>query len=323
MQSPKFKLPKIKLPKIKLPTIKLSKMKLPMIKLPKLKWPLRLLLYGVTLTLSVLSILVIYFNFTNIVLSSLIYALAASTVCLSGYYLYHDLAYGIKDKLRVGIEAHPFTNRISKDYRFRTVLFTYSSLLFNLLFAIGNGIFGILYHSVWFGTFSAYYIVLSVMRFLVIQYDRKVSKLEKTQKIKQHELKVYQTCGILLILLTIALGVSVIQVVYYDKGHSYPGTIIFAVAAYTFYKITLSIINVIKAGRLKSPLVMSIRNIGYADAIVSILSLQTAMFISFDTTDDKVFHRIMNSMTGAVVCLMIFIMGVYMVISAQKQKKML
>lgn len=312
----------MQLPKIKRPKM-LSKIKLVRVRLPKLKWPLRLLLYGVTLTSMVLSILVVYFNFTNIVLSSLTYVFAAGTVCLSGYYLYNDLAFGIKDKLRAGIEAHPFTNRMSKDYRYRTVLFTYSSLLFNLLFALSNGIFGILYHSVWFGTFSAYYIVLSVMRFLVIQYDRKVSRLEKTQTIKKHELTVYQTCGMLIILLTIALGLTVIQIVNYDKGHSYPGTIIFAVAAYTFYKITLSIINVVKAGRLKSTLVMTIRNIGYADAFVSLLSLQTAMFISFDTENDKVFHRTMNSITGVIVCIMIFFMGAFMTFSAQKQKRML
>lgn len=299
--------------------MELPKIKTPKIRLPQLKWPLRLLLYAVTFMISVLSIVVVYFNFINIVLASILYTVAACTVCLSGYYLYHDIVYGVNEKLRVGIESNPFANRMIKDYHYRTVLFTYSSLTFNLFFSFSNGIFGILYHSVWFGTLSAYYIVLSIMRFLVIQYERKVSRLEKTKKMKQQELTIYQTCGILVILLAIALGLSVIQVVYFDEGHSYPGTIIFAVAAYTFYKIVLAMINIRKAGRLKSPLLITIRNIGFADAIVSILSLQTAMFISFGE-DNAVFQRTMNSITGVVVCLIILTMGGYMVYSAQKQK---
>lgn len=300
--------------------MKLPKMELPKIGLPKIKWPLRLLLYVVTLILSVLSMLVLYFRLVNVVLADIIYALAVCMIGLSGCYLYNDLRYGVNEKLKLIIEVNPFTNRVAKDYRYRTVLFTYSSLGANLIFAFGNGIFGIINHSVWFGALSAYYIVLSIMRFIVIQYERRISILEKTQNMQQQELSVYQNCGILFILLTIALGASVIQMVYFDKGYSYPGTLIFAVAAYTFYKIVLAIINIVKAGRLKSPLLMTIRYIGYADAVVSMLSLQTAMIVSFGSVNTMSSKR-MNSLTGGLTCLMILIMGIYMICSATIQKK--
>jgi hypothetical protein len=293
--------------------------KLPKVNLPKIKWPLRLLLYVITVIFSLLSMIIVYFNSVAIAISSIIYAIAACGIGLSGCYLYQDLTYGINEKLKTGIEANPFANRITKDYQYRTVLSTYSSLIFNLVFALSNGIFGVIYDSVWFGSLSAYYIVLSIMRFIVVQYDRKNSKIEKTQKMKQKELSVYQNCGILFLLLTVALGAAVMQMVYLDKSHSYPGTLIFAVAAYTFYKIIIAIINKVKAGRLKSPLLMTIRDVGYADALVSMLSLQTAMFVSFGS-GEQVNRRIMNSMTGGAVCMMIFIMGVYMIVTAQKQK---
>lgn len=297
-------------------------MKLSKVNLPKIKWPLRLLIYTITMVFSLLSLIVVYFDSVTIVISSIIYAVAACGIGVSVCYLYQDLTNGINEKLKAGIEANPFTNRVSKDYQYRTVLFTYSTLIFNLIFAVSNGIFGVIYDSVWFGSLSAYYIVLSIMRFIVVQYDRKNSKIEKTQKIMQKELSVYQICGTLFLLLTVALGAAAVQMVYLDKSHSYPGTLIFAVAAYTFYKIIVAIINKVKAGKLKSPLLITIRDIGYADALVSMLSLQTAMFVSFGS-EEQVNRKIMNSMTGIVVCMMIFMMGVYMIFSALKQKKKL
>jgi len=65
---------------------------------------------------------------------------------------------------------------------------------------------------------------------------------------------------------------------------------------------------------------MTIRDIGYADALVSLLSLQTAMFVSFGS-DDTLSRQMMNSITGGGACLMIFVMGIYMIYSAQMQKK--
>lgn len=293
--------------------------KIPRLNLPKLKWPLRLLLYILTVIFSLLSMIIVDVDNVTIAISSIIYAIAACGIGLSGCYLYQDLTYGINKKLKAGIEANAFTNRFTKDYRYRTVLFTYSSLAFNLIFALTNGIFGVIYDSIWFGSMSAYYIVLSIMRFILVQYDWKNSAIEKTPEIKQRELSVYQNCGILFLVLTAALLAAVVQMVYLDKSHSYPGTLIFAVAAYTFYKIIIAIVNRVKAGRLKSPLLLTIRDIGYADAVVSLLSLQTAMFVSFGS-EEQVSRRIMNSMTGGAVCVMIFIMGIYMIFSAGKQK---
>lgn len=302
-------------PKMKLPNKNLLKIKWVKIRVPKIKWPLRILLYVMTLILSVLSILIQDIISFNTVIAYTIYVLAACGIGLSGCYMYNDLKYGVNKKLKPAIESNYFTSRVAKDYRYRTVLSTYSSLSANLIFAFGNGVFGIINHSVWFGSLSAYYIILSIMRFIVIQYERRISTLEKTQKMRLQELSVYQNCGLLFILLTIALGASVIQMVYFDKGHSYSGTLIFAVAVYTFYKIVLAIINVVKAGRLKSPLLQTIRYIGYADAVVSMLSLQTAMFVSFGS-DDRM-NKGMNSLTGGMACLMILSIGFYMICSAK------
>lgn len=93
------------------------------------------------------------------------------------------------------------------------------------------------------------------------------------------------------------------------------GVTIYAVAAYTFYKVIISVIHVIKARRLKSPLLMAIRDIGFADACVSILSLQTAMLSAFGSGQEDVIKR-MNGITEAGVCLMVLLIGVRIVHTA-------
>lgn len=111
--------------------------------------------------------------------------------------------------------------------------------------------------------------------------------------------------------LLFALGGSVVQMVCDGRGKKYSEIHVIAVAAYTFYKVILSVINAVKARRLKSPLLMTIRNIGCADAMMSLLSLQAAMLLCFHTADESV-PRLMNSLTGAGVCLIILGMGLYM-----------
>ena len=66
---------------------------------------------------------------------------------------------------------------------------------------------------------------------------------------------------------------AVVLLVHNEGGKSYPGTLVLAVGAYTFYKIIMSVIHMVKAKRLKSPLLVAVRNIGYVDALVSMLSL--------------------------------------------------
>lgn len=141
---------------------------LPKINLSKIKWPMRVLLYMLTVIFSLLSMIIVYIGSVTMTISSIIYAISGCGIGLSGYYLYQDMTCGINKKLKASIEANPFTNRVVRDYRYRTVLSTYSSLAFNLIFSLTNGIYGVIYDSIWFGSMSAYYIVLSIMRFIVV-----------------------------------------------------------------------------------------------------------------------------------------------------------
>ena len=107
----------------------------------------------------------------------------------------------------------------------------------------------------------------------------------------------------------VVLAGAAVLLVNSEGGKSYPGYAIYAVAAYTFYKIIMSTIQVLKVGKRKSPLLTITRRIGYIDACVSILTLQTAMFASFASGQED-FMLMMNAATGAVVCMMVLGLGI-------------
>lgn len=289
------------------------------LKIPSLSSGKKILCYTLAIIFVILSLADVIYGLFPFAVRIIIDTAAAIIFFGACYYLIRDINYGIREKLKPAIYENPFTNRVFSDYKYRTMLLAVPGLGINMVFAIFNGIVGIVSRSPWFGSMAAYYIVLSIMRYSAIWYAKKAAGLEEVGERRSREITIYHRCGISFIMMTIALGGTVMLMVLKGQGKSYPGFLIFAVAAYTFYKIILSAWNVVKAGRMKQMLLTAIRDIGFADALVSILSLQTAMFASFG--GDNEFIRPMNAATGTVVCLMILIMGIRMIRMAAKEKK--
>ena len=223
---------------------------------------------------------------------------------------------------------------LAADTGLRTVVVTVPGMGFNLIYAVFNGVIGVTNHSAWCGSLSAYYILLCAMRFLSVSYARKVYGgtvlWKKADKANDHSgkqdaglevraWKVHRNCGIMLSISSIALGGAVIMLVAGEGGKSYPGLMIYAVATYTFCKLTMAIINMIKARKEHSILLETLRNISYADALVSILSLQTAMFAAFGQ-DSETMIPVTNALTGVGVCLMVFALGIYMIHRSKNAK---
>ena len=95
--------------------------------------------------------------------------------------------------------------------------------------------------------------------------------------------------------------------------------IMITIAAYTFYKITMAIVKAVKQHKNPSPLLKTIRSIGYAEVSASILTLQRSMLVSFGSMDNSQV-RFMNAMTGAVVCAFILILGLTMTVKSRRKE---
>ncbi|MGN0351237.1 MAG: hypothetical protein ACI4ES_06250, partial [Roseburia sp.] len=244
--------------------------------IPPLRLRYRILLYFVTIICITLSLLDVTVHCFPYIAGIIFYVLAAVTLTASCYYVVIHIRQDIREIIKPAIAANPYTNRVATDYRWRTILFAVPGMVSNIIFAVFNGVIGITSHSAWFGTLSAYYILLSVMRAGIVRQERKIAAIKEKQEHMKRELAVYRRNSELFMFMAVVLAGAVILLLNAQGGKDYPGLTIYAVATYTFYKITMSTIQVIKVGKRKSPLLSITRRIGYIDACVSILTLQTA-----------------------------------------------
>ncbi len=187
----------------------------------------------------------------------------------------------------------------------RTRGFALVSLIMNVVFGAYHLVFGILSNSWWLLTLGTYYLILSIVRFAVL-------------RTKERERFIAKFTGWMLIVLSIPLAGTVILSVVRDRGRQFHMIVMIAIAVYAFTKITLATINLVKSRRSTSATLITLRNISFADALVSIFALQRSMLVSFEgMTEGEIL--IMNATLGCVVCVTVFMLGVNLV----KNKKLL
>lgn len=286
--------------------------------IPSLRLRYRLLLYVVTLICIVLALLHAALDCFPYFVGIVCYVLAAVTLTVSCYYITIHIRQDIREIIKPAIAANPYTNKVTTDYRLRTILFAVPGMVSNIIFAVFNGVIAITSRSAWFGTLAAYYILLSVMRTGVVRQERKIAAIKDRQEHIKRELSVYHRNSILFIFMAVVLAGAVILLLHAQGGKDYPGLTIYAVATYVFYKIITSTMEVIKVGKRGSPLLSITRRIGYIDACVSVLTLQTAMFASFAEGEEELI-KLMNGITGTVVWLMVLGLGIQGVWYSRKQ----
>lgn len=231
---------------------------------------------------------------------------------------------GVVRIVRQGIGKHPLAkkvvsipliNRYLREDIFRTEAALYQGFLINLLYAGIKMFSGIFYRSVWFITLAVYYILLAIMRFSLLNYVR------NTKKNKIFEWKRYRLCGIILLFMNIALTGIVILVVYKNSGFEYPGMLIYVMAMYTFYAVITAVWNLIKFRRYGSPVMSAAKVINLTAALVSMLSLETAMLTQFGAADDPMFRQIMTASTGVGISIIVIGMAIFMIVYSTKQLK--
>lgn len=231
---------------------------------------------------------------------------------------------GVVRFVRQGIDKHPLVRKMLgiplvskylKEVMFRTEASLYQGFFINLLYAGIKLFSGILYSSVWFAALAVYYVLLALMRASLLHYVRK-GGMDKISEWRR-----YRLCGILLLFMNIALVGIIILVVYENSGFEYPGMLIYVMAMYAFYATIMAIRNVVKFRRYGSPIMSAAKVISLTAALVSMLSLETAMLTQFGAANDPMFRRIMTASTGAGISIFVLGMAVFMMVRSTKQMK--
>ena len=137
-----------------------------------------------------------------------------------------------------------------------------------------------------------------------------------------HEWKAYRTSACLIMLMNLSLGGIVIQVIRDGKSYSYPGTIIFAMAFYAFYRIIIAVIRLFKGRRKRGPIFSAAKTIDFTFAVIALFTLQTAMLSAFDENGSE-FVFLANTIGGCAAFMIVLGIATYMIIRSNIQIKML
>lgn len=211
----------------------------------------------------------------------------------------------------------PVIGRYLDDGVFRALVSLYGSVTINFAYVLTNLFSGIYYRSLWFVALAFYYGFLAGTRFMLLHHMR-------SRPVGQEhgsEWRRYRLAGGILLVLNLALAVIVTLVVMQNRGFEYGGYLIYVMAIYAFYTTILSIIHVVKYRRYNSPVLSAVKAVNLTAALVSMLSLETAMISRFDSGEDPIYRRTMTAATGFCVCVFVLGMAIFMIVRASRKLK--
>lgn len=193
------------------------------------------------------------------------------------------------------------------------------SMAVNVCYGGYNLACGILYQSRWLLSTGVYYLVLSLIRLVLVGYEWKRKRTAGEREQLALGWRGFQVCGMLMLVLNLAMSGMVAQMIWEGKGSRYPEMMVYAVAAYTFYRLASAIIRVARYGKNASPIHGAARNISLTAAVMSLYSLQTAMLSVFGNDPD--YQLLMNSLSGGAVCLLTVLGALGMAVHGGRQRK--
>ena len=197
-----------------------------------------------------------------------------------------------------------FQKTWKSDYYFSTVFSSAISTLISIVFALYNGALGIVYQSWWHGLICVYYLLLATIRAILIGTRKKKKK----------------TIRMITYLLLLVMDVSLIGPIYVmvsgERSYTYGLIPAIAMAAYTTYRITISIVHFRKSRKKDKSLLFELRMINMTDALVAVLSLQNALIIANGGMNEEM--RTLTAWTSGGIYLVIVLITIMSFIKVQR-----
>lgn len=207
------------------------------------------------------------------------------------------------------------SGRYMTDAAYRIHVSLYLSLSINFLYVVLHLLSGFWYQTNWFYVLAAYYGILAVMRFLLVRYIH--SHAIGTNILGEWERA--RICACILTLVNLSLSGVVLMMMYQDRGYIYHGILIYVMAMYTFYITIMAVIDIVRYRKYQSPVMTAAKSIHLAAALVSMLSLETAMLTAFGAEMELIHKKIFIAATGAGICVIVTAMSGYMIVRSTKE----
>lgn len=220
-------------------------------------------------------------------------------------------------------DKYKFTRNLAQSYAFRSLFFGMCTLAFNVGYSVFLSVTAIMYDSAWYGALAVYYILLIIMRGGALAENVKAERKykENSLALQRSKLGIYRYCGLMMFTLVVALSVSVVEMVAEGAAFHVPRWAIYVFMAFALYRIIMGVWQAVKATKRDDLVVRAVRYISVSTALVTLLSLQTALCVVFPP--NRVSVTLLNLATGFLVCMIIMAIGIYMFLFSIAERRRL
>ena len=199
--------------------------------------------------------------------------------------------------------------QILSDRHQRQGLLLQLSLAGNLGFAIFKLLYGFAISSTWITAMGIYYGILAILRNSLLSGHKEAPQSPR-------DWRTYGRAGLYLLILTLPMAALMVQVVLHGESYQYPGILIYAFALFAFLKVGSALRGVIVAHHGEHMGAIAARQVTMVCALMSILSLQTALNSRYDT--DGSFSFISNALYCFFVIVTVTLISVTMLVKAHR-----
>lgn len=256
------------------------------------------------------------------IIAYIFYAFAALTF---GYTVYTIVIFApkIKNKIKQKLKTNKLTANVLENYDYKTMVFALVSFVITIAFAIMNLVSAVHYQLFWYGAIAGYYFVLIFFRGGVLLAYKKSAKkyADNAEEYERCKWKIYLASGAFLVLLEVAMICAITEMMLSDRLTQSGEIMAITNATYTFYKITMSVYNLVKARKSSNPVTQSLRNLNFADSCMSIVSLTVLLIATFDGTNSSTAMMYLKYIVGFAACAGIIAIASFMIIKASKVLK--
>ena len=218
---------------------------------------------------------------------------------------------GIRNS-RDWLSRHPKIAAMLGNKEFRFALELYVEQFINFAYGIFKITAGVIVGSAWIGCDGIYNLTQALIQLFQILRRKKPGTM-------QEQWRSYRFCGRLVLLMHLTLIGIVFQMVNWNRVEESGEIMIIATAAFAFYKMISSIVDLAKDRKHAHPVDSSVRMLELSQAIFAMFSLQAGLLHTFGTGESWEYW--INLAAGCVVCLLTVAMGIYMIRRANREIK--
>lgn len=217
-------------------------------------------------------------------------------------------------------QENPLIRRWLEDVHLRVRITLAANALWNLGYGALQLGLGIYHHSGWFYTLAGYYGCLGIMRLLLMIYTLGNRPGESYHR----ELKHYRRCGWAFLAINLALSVRILLMLAENRLVRHHEITTIAMAAYTFTSLSIAIVNVVKYRKYQSPVFSASKAISLASALVSLLTLESTMLVTFgEASMTPATVKLFMALSGGGVSAVIVTMAVYMIVKSNQKSNLM